>query len=119
MQLSRQCPFPLHLAIYAEADIVGFKQYLLTVDCALVEAGAARIGGTGNVGSDVTCHILGISVADENLLIGKGHNQNGDYELLFTADTMELCGIKIPDSGLEAVIEDFQTIDVPPVEAAS
>ena len=67
MQLSRQCPFPLHLAIYAEADIVGFKQYLLTVDCALVEAGAARIGGTGNVGSDVTCHILGISVADENL----------------------------------------------------
>ena len=61
----------------------------------------------------------GDCVADENLLIGKGHNQNGDYELIFTADTMELCGIKIPDSGLEAVIEDFQTIDVPPAEAAS
>lgn len=60
----------------------------------------------------------GDCIADENILVGKGHNANGDYELLFTADTMELCGIKIPDSELEAVIEDFQPIELPSVETA-
>ena len=77
---------------------------LFDLICGTLDSAA---GGTGDC------------VPDENILVGKGHSQNGDYELIFTADTMELCGIKLPDSDLEAVIEDFQTFDVPPAEAAS
>ncbi len=76
---------------------------LFDLVCGALDSGAADTGDC---------------ISEENILVSKGHNQNGGYELIFTADTMELCGLKIPDSELEAVIEDFQPIELPPVEPA-
>ncbi len=46
----------------------------------------------------------------ENELILKGRTDSGAYELVFEPETLTLCGIRIPDCELEAVIEDFAPI---------